>query len=151
MQQTGPGGLAATLARAFGNVAIMSTLYDDDVVWALPASLGPLSGPHRGRAAVVAFNELVDTAYDPASVAVTILDDLTQGDLSVARFIYQARMLPSGEPFKGEYALYVRSLNGRIIEVQERLDTLAVYRARVAMGQAELFGEAPPTQHAGAS
>lgn len=134
-------GLAATLARAFGRVAAMSDLYDEAITWSLPASLGPLAGPYRGRAAVVAFNSLVDTAYDSATVEVEILDDLAAGDTSVARFIYRARMLPSGEPYEGEYVLFVRSRHGRIVEVQERLDTLAVYRIRRALGQAHLFGE----------
>ena len=136
-------GLATSLAKAFGKIPAMSILYHDDVVWALPASLGPLSGPYRGRAAVVAFNELVNSAYDPTSVEVAILDDVSRGELSVARFIYRARMLPSGEPYEGEYSLFVRSRRGLIIEVQERLDTLAVFRARRAVGQADLFGTDP--------
>lgn len=108
----------------------MSALYSDDLVWTLPPSLGVLSGPFVGREAVLAFNEGINRAYEPTSMRVEILDDIDMGNLSAARFKFSATMLPSGEPWQGEYSMFVRARDGKIIEVHERLDTLAVARVR---------------------
>jgi ketosteroid isomerase-like protein len=123
-------GLAARLALSFGNIPSMSALYSDDLVWTLPPSLGVLSGPFVGREAVLAFNEGINRAYEPTSMRVEILDDIDMGNLSAARFKFSATMLPSGEPWQGEYSMFVRARDGKIIEVHERLDTLAVARVR---------------------
>ncbi len=134
-------GLAAQLAEGFGNVPAMSVLYRPDIVWTLPSSMGRLAGPYVGRKAVITFQNFVATAYDVASSVVTLLDDIDAGEHSVARLLYQAAMLPSGVAFEGEYSLFVRAHEGLIIEVHERLDTLAVWRARTSVGQGNLFDD----------
>lgn len=123
-------GLAARLALSFGNIPSMSALYADDLVWTLPPSLGELSGPFIGREAVLAFNERINQAYEASSMRIEILDDVDMGDLSAARFKFSATMLPSGGFWEDEYLLFVRAQNGKIVEIHERLDTLAVARVR---------------------
>ena len=48
--------IAGDLVRAFGDVDTMQQMYADDIVWQLPAALGPAAGPHRGKDAVLGFN-----------------------------------------------------------------------------------------------
>ena len=137
-QPTEPG-LAGQLARVFGRAAAMRPLFHDDITWTLPASFGKLAGPYVGKAAVGAFNELVAQFYDVDTATVEVLDELAAGPVSAVRLIYRATMLPSGTPYSGEYVLFVRAKDGLIHDVHERLDTLAIWRDRTAMGQGELF------------
>ena len=83
-----------------------------------------------GRKAVVALNGFVNSVYDAETVNVQMLDDIQAGDFSAASFIYSATMLPRGESWKNEYVLFIRSKAQLVVEVHERLDTLAVALAR---------------------
>jgi hypothetical protein len=83
-----------------------------------------------GRKAVVALNGFVNSVYDAETVNVQMLDDIQAGDFSAASFIYSATMLPRGESWRNEYVLFIRSKAQLIVEVHERLDTLAVALAR---------------------
>lgn len=130
---------AVALARAFGDMNVMNALYHDDVVWTLPPSLGALAGPYNGRAAVRAFNSFVYQVYDYRTVEIMIIDAMAEGDRSAARFLYSAHMLPTGKAYKGEYVLFVRAYDGAIIQVDERLDTLAVFNSRSEEERTRLF------------
>ena len=129
--------LAKTLALAFGKASEMSALYHDSVVWTLSETIASHLGTPVGRKAVEQFNQVVDQGYDKNTVSVEILDALEQGNLSATRFVYRANMLPSHEPFEGEYALFVKEQDGKIIEVHERLDSLKVGLARGMVRKAD--------------
>ena len=120
--------LAGSLVRAFGDIERMSELYDDAIVWYLPASVGVAAGPHRGKEAVLAFNNQTwgGGFYLPTGVEVKVHDELEQGDLSVARLTYSATVASTGERYDNEYVVLVRASNGKICEVHEHLDTLKV-------------------------
>jgi ketosteroid isomerase-like protein len=116
---------AGDLVRAFADVDRMDAMYADEIVWTLPASLGPAAGPHHGREAVVAFNRAVwGQYYSPEGVEVEVVEELRDGDRSAARFVYRATVLASGERYENHYTLFARSSGGRIVEVHEGLDTL---------------------------
>ena len=117
---------AVELATALGDVNAMDSLMHDDVSMQLPASALEYAGPHRGRAAVLAFNsENFGQRYYP-DVDVDILTALEAGNLSAVRFRFRARLRRTGETYDGEYAFFVRSSGGLIIEIFEFIDTLAL-------------------------
>lgn len=120
--------LAGSLVRAFGDIDRMTELYDDDIVWYLPASVGAAAGPHRGKEAVLAFNNQTwgGGFYLPTGVEVKVHDEFEHGDLSVARLTYSATVASTGERYENEYVVLVRARNGKIGEVHEHLDTLKV-------------------------
>lgn len=117
--------VAGDLVRAFGDVEHMNTMYSDDIVWTLPASLGPTAGPHHGRDAVLAFNNAVwGQYYSPVGVEVDILTELQDGEVSAVRFVYRATVLATGETYENTYTLFALSRGGQIVDVKEDLDTL---------------------------
>jgi ketosteroid isomerase-like protein len=118
---------AGDLVRAFGDVDTMQTMYTEDISWTLPASLGPLAGPHIGKDAVTAFSRTAwGTLYEPEGVEVEVLDELEEGDLSAARFLYRATVAASGEAYENSYTIFVRTRDGKVAEVHELVDTLKV-------------------------
>ena len=118
---------ARALVEAFGDVATMSAMYADDVVWRLNHSLSPkIAGPHVGKAAVIAFNEAVFTKfYEEGSTRVEILDEVGDQASSVVRFNFRATSRRSGHPYAVEYVLFAKTVGGRIVDVIELLDTQA--------------------------
>jgi len=131
--------IAGDLVRAFGDVDTMQQMYADDIVWQLPAALGPAAGPHRGKDAVLGFNTAAwSQFYLATGVSVDIHDELEQGDVSVARFTYRAIVAADGAPYENEYMLLARARDGKIIEVYEFFDSLKT------MHYAGLRAFAPP-------
>lgn len=117
---------ARLVVEAFGDCAMLSRMYTNDVTWRLNHSLAPnIAGPHVGKAAVTGFNEAVFTKfYEPGSVRVEILDELGDEASSVVRFNFRATSR-RGLPYAVEYVLFVKSTNGKVCEVVELLDTHA--------------------------
>ena len=117
---------ARRLVEAFGDCALMASLYTDDVVWRLNHSLAAnIAGPHEGKDAVTGFNEAVfQKFYEARSVRVDIHDEIGDEASSVVRFDFHARS-SRGHDYDVEYVLFAKTRQGRIYEVVELLDTLA--------------------------
>ncbi|MDD9903620.1 MAG: nuclear transport factor 2 family protein [Rhodospirillaceae bacterium] len=117
---------ARRLVEAFGDCALMASLYTDDVVWRLNHSLAAnIAGPHEGKDAVTGFNEAVfQKFYETNSVRVDIHDEIGDEASSVVRFDFHARS-SRGHDYDVEYVLFAKTRQGRIYEVVELLDTLA--------------------------
>ena len=117
---------ARRLVEAFGDCALMASLYTDDVVWRLNHSLAAnIAGPHEGKDAVTGFNEAVfQKFYEARSVRVDIHDEIGGEASSVVRFDFHARS-SRGHDYDVEYVLFAKTRQGRIYEVVELLDTLA--------------------------
>ena len=117
---------ARRLVEAFGDCALMASLYADDVVWRLNHSLAAnIAGPHEGKDAVTGFNEAVfQKFYEARSVRVDIQDEIGDEASSVVRFDFHARS-SRGHDYDVEYVLFAKTRQGRIYEVVELLDTLA--------------------------
>ena len=117
---------ARRLVEAFGDCALMASLYADDVVWRLNHSLAAnIAGPHEGKDAVTGFNEAVfQKFYEARSVRVDIHDEIGDEASSVVRFDFHARSR-RGHDYDVEYVLFAKTRQGRIYEVVELLDTLA--------------------------
>ncbi|PVG82091.1 nuclear transport factor 2 family protein [Nocardioides gansuensis] len=120
--------LAGDLARALGDVAAMQELYADDISWTLPTSLGRIGGTHEGKEAVVAFNKISLAAYDKsAGTHVDIHEEFdAEGGRSIARIRVRSTVGATGEGYDNEYVLIVRGSEGKIVAVNEYLDTLNV-------------------------
>ena len=117
---------ARRLVEAFGNCAALEAMYTEDVCWRLSHSLAPnIAGPHVGKVAVCAFNRAVfEKFYEPASVAVEILDEIGDEAASVVRFVYRATSRRK-HPYAVEYVLFAKTTDGMVHEVVELLDTHA--------------------------
>lgn len=121
--------LASKLVRALGDVAALGALYTEDVVLTLPSSL-VAEGAIRGKDRVLAFHEMTWTKYFHPEIEVQILDELAQGDLSAARFIYNAKFRQGDQPYTNEYTFFVRAKNGLIREIYEGVDSYRFMQER---------------------
>lgn len=118
--------LAGDLARALGDADAMQELYADDISWTLPVTLGRIGGTHQGKDAVIAFNKISLAAYDKAAgTNVDIHEEFdAEGGRSIARVRVRSTVKATGEGYDNEYVLIVRGSDGKIVEVNEYLDTL---------------------------
>ncbi|MEU0316771.1 nuclear transport factor 2 family protein [Nocardioides sp. NPDC006273] len=117
--------LAGDLARALGDVDAMQALYADDIAWTLPSTLGRIGGTHQGKDAVIAFNKISLAAYEKAGTHAEIHEEFdADGGRSIARMRVRSTVKSTGEGYDNEYVLIVRGVDGKIIEVNEYLDTL---------------------------
>jgi len=118
--------LAGDLARALGDVGAMQELYADDIAWTLPSTLGRIGGTHQGKDAVIAFNKISLAAYDKAAGTYAEIHEEfdAEGGRSIARMRVRSTVKATGEGYDNEYVLIVRGVEGKIIEVNEYLDTL---------------------------
>lgn len=118
--------LAGELALALGDADAMQALYADDISWTLPSTLGRIGGTHEGKEAVFAFNKISLAAYDKAAgTNVDIHEEFdADGGRSVARIRVRMTVRATGEGYDNEYVLIVRGRDGKIVEVNEYLDTL---------------------------
>jgi len=117
---------ARRLVEAFGNCKLMASMYADDVVWRLNYSLAPnVAGPHKGKEAVISFNEAVfGKFYEAGSVSIDVHDEIGDDASSVVRFDFHAHST-RGHAYDVEYVLFAKTRQGLIYEVVELLDTLA--------------------------
>ncbi|MFC7505746.1 nuclear transport factor 2 family protein [Nocardioides sp. CPCC 206347] len=118
--------LAGDLARALGDVDAMQELYADDISWTLPSTLGRIGGTHEGKEAVIAFNKIALAAYDKKAGTDVAIHEEFEGDggRSIARIRVRSTVRATGEGYDNEYVLIVRGVDGKIVEVNEYLDTL---------------------------
>ena len=117
---------ARRLVEAFGDCAVLESMYSENVSWRLNHSLvSNISGPHKGKDAVCAFNQAVfNKFYKPGSVTVEILDEIGDEVSSVVRFVFRATSR-RGDPYAVEYVIFAKTAGGLIHEVVELLDTHA--------------------------
>ena len=117
---------ARKIVEAFGDCQALAKMYSDDIVWRLNYSLPQnIAGPHRGIAAVCAFNDAVfNKIYHPAQIRVCIHDELGDEAASVVRFDLHA-VSRRGYSYDVEYVLFAKSRLGMVYEVIELLDTHA--------------------------
>jgi len=117
---------ARRIVEAFGDCDALADMYADDVEWRLNYSLPKnIAGPHRGKAAVMAFNDAVfNKIYDGSTVRVVVHDEIGDENSSVVRFDLHA-VSKRGHSYDVEYVLFAKTREGRVSEVVELLDTQA--------------------------
>lgn len=113
--------LAANLVNALGDLRALEVLYATDVVMSLPTSL--VAEPIKGRDSVMAMHTRIWSEVFYPEVEAEILDNLSVGTLSAARFRFHARFRTSGKPYKNEYSVFVHARGDKIAKVYEGADT----------------------------
>ena len=116
-----------SLVEAFGYPDTMMDFLAEEVVWSLPDSVPVVGGTKEGKAAVYAMmKHIFGEIYDPASVRVTIHNQLAEGNQAALRFNLQARAT-FGPAYNNEYSLFAIVEHGEVVRVWEYLDSLSAH------------------------
>jgi ketosteroid isomerase-like protein len=98
----------------------------DDVEWWVPQG-SSLGGTYRGKAAVIELMERGVGAYSPAvPIQIEVRQLVAEGEWVCAQMELSAETR-DGRPYRNRYHVAFRLREGRIVEVNEYVDTRYVY------------------------
>ena len=117
------------LSAAFGRGDIQGllALFAEDIEWIVPGEGLPLAGTYRGHAGVAAFFQKVFEMFEYSSVESR--EFLADGDLGLVVGFESGRVKATNRTFEGHWVLAFTVRNGKVMNVREYVDTLAVARA----------------------
>lgn len=105
----------------------------DDVEWVPPQS-SPLDGPFRGRDLVLAeMSRAVARFFDATTFHVQTRKMIAEGDTVVVLQTVSCKAA-NGRDYSNEYLLVFTCASGRIVRIEEHMDTLRFQRIAIDDG-----------------
>ena len=105
-------------------------LVAEDIEWIVPGEDWPLAGTHRGHAGLENLlqkaNETVETSYPEPP------EFIAQGDRVLVVGFATGRIKATNRKFEDHWVFAITVRNGKLTNVREYIDTLALARASVA-------------------
>ena len=102
----------------------------EDIEWIIPGEDWPLAGTHRGHAGLENLlqkaNETVETSYPEPP------EFIAQGDRVLVVGFATGRIKATNKTFEDHWVFAITVRNGKLTNVREYIDTLALARASVA-------------------
>src|ERR1035441_5081291 len=102
----------------------------EDIEWIIPGEDWPLAGTHRGHAGLADLlqkaNETVETSYPEPP------EFIAQGDRVLVVGFATGRIKATNKTFEDHWVFAITVRNGKLTNVREYIDTLALARASVA-------------------
>ena len=99
----------------------------EDIEWIIPGEDWPLAGTHRGHAGlnnlVQKANETVETSFPEPP------EFIAQGDRVVVVGFATGRIKATNRTFEDHWVFAITVRNGKVTNIREYIDTLAVARA----------------------
>ena len=112
------------------NTQGMLALAAEDLEWIIPGEDWPLAGTHRGHAGLEKLlekaNETVETSYPEPP------EFIAQGDRVLVVGFATGRIKATNRTFEDHWVFAITVRNGKLTNVREYIDTLALARASVA-------------------
>jgi ketosteroid isomerase-like protein len=114
-------------AMGVGNRQSLLALSAQDIEWIIPGEAWPLAGTHRGHAGVATLlqkaSDTVETFYPkpPEFVA--------QGDRVMVIGVARGRIKATKKTFEDNWVFAITVRNGKVMNIQEYIDTQALARA----------------------
>lgn len=97
-----------------------------DFRYTVPAAL-PGGGVYQGRESLIGMLDYSDGVYQRGSLRFDREPAIVEGDRAAWRFTLSAVTI-GGEAYNNRYACFIKVQDGRIIEMEELLDTLYLNR-----------------------
>ena len=102
-------------------------LVAEDIEWIIPGEGWPLAGTHRGHAQLAAVlqkaSEEIETTYP------TPPEFVAQGDRVLVVGVATGKIYATNKPYKDEWVFDITVRNGKVTNIREYIDTLALARA----------------------
>src|SRR5471030_3116692 len=113
-------------------------LVSEDVEWIIPGEDWPLAGTHRGHAELAAVlqkaSEEVEMTY-PAPP-----EFVAQGDRVLVVGVATGKIKATNKPFKDDWVFDITVRNGKLTNIREYINTLALARAsEMSLGNEEII------------
>lgn len=120
--------LAARLIAAVDarDDAALREILHPDFRYLVPLSL-PAGGAYEGPETLIDMLGYSDQVYRPGSLRPDREPPIVEGDRAAWRFWLDA-VTVDGQPYRNRYAMFIRVQDGRVIELEEQLDTLHLNR-----------------------
>ena len=114
-------------AMRSGDMQALLALSAEDIEWIVPGEDWPLAGTHRGHAGLENLlqkaNETVETTYpEPPEL-------IAQGDRVLVVGFATGRIKATNRKFEDHWVFAITVRNGKLTNVREYIDTLALARA----------------------
>ena len=119
-------------AMGGGDRQSLLALVADDIEWIIPGENWPLAGTHRGHAGLADLlqkaSDTVETSYPepPEFVA--------QGDRVLVVGVATGKIKATNKPFKDDWVFDITVRKGKVTNIREYIDTLALARASGLQG-----------------
>jgi uncharacterized protein len=109
-----------------GDIQGLLPLFAEDIEWIVPGEGLPLAGTYRGREGVAGFfqkiSEMVEISFfEPREF-------VAQGDRVLVVGFDRGRVKATNGAFEGDWVMAFTLRNGKVTNVREYIDTLAVAR-----------------------
>ena len=117
----------AYAAFGLGDIQGLLALFAEDIEWIVPSEGWPLAGTYRGRAAVADFFQKVSETLEFSSFEPR--EFVAEGDRVLVAVFDIARVKATNGTFEGHWVMAFTVQHGKVMNVPEYIDTLAVARA----------------------
>ncbi|EJL30460.1 nuclear transport factor 2 family protein [Novosphingobium sp. AP12] len=102
-------------------------LVGEDIEWIIPGEGWPLAGTHRGHAGLAAA--LKTASEDVEMIYPTPPEFFGQGDRVFVVGVATGKIKATGKPFRDEWVFDITVRDGKLVRIQEYIDTQAMARA----------------------
>jgi uncharacterized protein len=109
-----------------GDIQGLLALFADDIEWITPGDGLPLAGTYRGQAEVAGFFQKISEMLE-----ISFLEPrefVAQGDRVLVVGFDRGRVKATNRTFEGHWVMAFTVLNGKVTNVREYIDTLALAR-----------------------
>jgi uncharacterized protein len=110
-----------------GDLQGLLALFAEDIEWIIPGEGGfPLAGTYRGLAGVADFFQKISEMFEMTSLE--IREFVAQGDRVLVVGFDRGRVKATNKMHEGHWVMAFTVRNGKVTNVREYLDTLALAR-----------------------
>lgn len=121
-------------------------LSDDDIKWIIPGADWPLAGTHCGHAGL---KDLLQKSSELETSFPEPPEFVAQGDRVLMVGFSRGKVKATNRTFEDHFVFAITVRNGKVIEIREYLDTLAMARASETTGSHRpAHGESDTTRNA---
>ena len=114
-------------AMGRGDVKGLLALSAEDIQWIIPGEDWPLAGTHRGHPGLTDLlqkaSETLETSYPKP------FEFVAQGDRVLVVGFASGRIIATKRTFKDDWVFAITVRNGKLTNIREYIDTLALARA----------------------
>jgi uncharacterized protein len=109
-----------------GDMQGLLALFAEDIEWIIPGEGWPLAGTYRGQAGVAGFFQKISEMLE-----ISFLEPrefVAQGDRVLVVGFDRGRVKVTNKTFEGDWVMAFTVRNGKVTNVREYIDTLALAR-----------------------
>ena len=109
-----------------GDKKRLLALVAEDIEWIIPGEDWPLAGTHRGHAGLADF---LETASKTMETSTEPPEFVAQGDPVLVVGFARGRIKATNRTFEDHFVFAITVRNGKLTNIREYIDTLALARA----------------------